>query len=76
MIKVNIDKAKRITKERLRNERKPLLEKLDVDFIRAQEQGLDTTEIVQEKQRLRDITDKVDVCSTPEELKAIHCEGV
>lgn len=76
MIKINIDKAKGITKERLRNERKPLLEQLDVDYMRAQEQGLDTTEIVQEKQRLRDITNKVDTCSTPEELKVIHCEEV
>ena len=70
MITVNIDKAKIITKDRLRNERKPLLEQSDVDFMRALESGQDTTAIVAEKQRLRDITNQVDSMTTVEELKA------
>jgi len=70
MITVNIDKAKDITKDRLRNERKPLLEQSDVDFMRALESGQDTTAIVAEKQRLRDITNQVDSMTTVEELKA------
>tara|TARA_Y100000004_G_scaffold112682_1_gene126494 strand:- start:12 stop:248 length:237 start_codon:yes stop_codon:yes gene_type:complete len=72
-ITINIDKAKDITKERLRIERKPLLEAEDIKFMQAQESGADTTAIVTEKQRLRDITNAVDSCTTTEELKALNC---
>lgn len=68
-IQVNINKAKEITKDRLRAERKPLLEAQDVLYMRAQEAGEDTTAIVAEKQRLRDITNQVDSMTTVEELK-------
>ena len=73
MITINIDKAKDITKERLRQERKPLLEAEDIKFMQAQESGADTTAIVAEKQRLRDITNAVDSCTTTDELKALNC---
>ena len=66
---IDIAKAKEITKDRLRAERKPLLEAQDVEFIKAQEQGADTSAIVAEKQRLRDITNTVDSMTTVEELK-------
>ena len=69
MITVNLDKAKDITKERLRAERKPLLEAQDVAFQRALETSEDTTAIVAEKQRLRDITNQVDAMTTVDELK-------
>ena len=62
-IKVNITKAKEIVKEKLRNDRKPLLEAQDVLFQRALETSSDTTAIVAEKQRLRDITNDVDSVS-------------
>lgn len=71
MITVNIDKAKAITKDRLRAERTPLLAAQDVAFQRALEAGQDTSSIVAEKQRLRDVTNLVDVCTTTEELKGI-----
>jgi hypothetical protein len=71
MIVINIDKAKAITKERLRAERTPLLQAQDVAFQRALEEGSDTTAIVAEKQRLRDITNLADVATTLEELKSI-----
>jgi hypothetical protein len=71
MITINIDKAKEIKKESLRQERKPLLEAQDVAFQRALESGADTTAIVAEKQRLRDITNLVDPCTTVDELKAV-----
>jgi hypothetical protein len=74
MITVNIDKAKDITKDRLREERKPLLEAQDIAYMKAQESGADTTAIVTEKQRLRDITDTVDSMTTLDELKAATCE--
>lgn len=71
MITVNLDKAKAITKDRLRAERTPLLQAQDVAFQRALESGADTTAIVAEKQRLRDITNLVDEATTIEELKGI-----
>lgn len=75
MITINLNKAKDITKNRLREERAPLLAAQDVAFQRALESGADTAEIVAEKQRLRDITKLVDECSTPEELKALTVEN-
>ena len=68
-IKIDIAKAKDITKDRLRAERKPLLEEQDILFMKAQEAGEDTSAIVAEKQRLRDITNTVDSMTTVEELK-------
>lgn len=75
MITVSISKAKDITKDRLRTERQPLLEAQDVAFQRALESGSDTTAIVAEKQRLRDITNQVDSMTTVEELKAATVES-
>jgi hypothetical protein len=71
MITINFDKAKAITKDRLRAERKPLLEAQDVAFTRALESGADTAEIVAEKQRLRDVTKLADSATTLDELKAL-----
>ena len=73
MITINIDKAKEITKARLRTEREPLLVAQDVAFQRALESGADTTAIVAEKQRLRDITNDVDTLTTLDELKNKSC---
>ena len=69
MITVNITKAKDITKDRLRSERKPLLEAQDILFNRALETTSDTSAIVAEKTRLRDITNQVDSMTTTNELK-------
>jgi hypothetical protein len=71
MITINMDKAKAITKARLRVEREPLLAAQDVAFQRALETSADTTAIVAEKQRLRDITKLADAATTLDELKAI-----
>ena len=70
-VSINMDKAKVITKDRLRVERKPLLEAQDVAFQRALESGSETTAIVTEKQRLRDITSAVDAMTTTDQLKAV-----
>jgi hypothetical protein len=72
MITINFDKAKEITKDRLRTERQPLLTAQDVALQRALETDADTSAIVAEKQRLRDITLQVDTATTLEELKAIN----
>ena len=74
MITVNLTKAKDITKDRLRADRKPLLAEQDVLFMQAQESEADTSAIVAEKQRLRDITKDVDSCKTTDELKALSVE--
>ena len=71
MITVSIPKAKDITKDRLRADRKPLLEAQDILFMRAQESESDTSAIIIEKQRLRDVTNQVDSCTTTDELKAL-----
>jgi hypothetical protein len=71
VITINIDKAKDITKDRLRAERTPLLQAQDVAFQRAMEEGADTSAIVAEKQRLRDVTNLADQATTLEELKGI-----
>ena len=71
MITINMDKAKEITKARLRQEREPLLAAQDVAFQRALETNADTSAIVAEKQRLRDITQLADAATTLDELKAI-----
>ena len=74
MITINLEKAREITKKRLRAERRPLLQAEDIKFMQAQESGADTKAIVAEKQRLRDITKQVDSCKTTDELKALKCE--
>ena len=71
VVTVNLDKAKEITKTRLRAEREPLLAAQDVLFQRAQEEGADTTAIVDEKNRLRNITILADTCTTTAELRAL-----
>jgi len=68
-IAVSLTKAKAITKDKLRVDRKPLLEAQDVLFMQAQEAGADTSAIVAEKNRLRNITgDYVDDMDTLDKL--------
>jgi hypothetical protein len=74
MITVNMTKALKIKQDMIRTERKPLLEALDVQFLRAVESGNTAlqTEIAAKKQALRDCTQDSAVvnATTPEELKA------
>ena len=68
-ISINITKAKAIKLDGFRAERKPLLDALDVAFMRAFEKA-DTAEcarIAAEKQALRDVT-KV---TLPDDLTAL-----
>jgi hypothetical protein len=71
-VTVNFAKAVEITKKRLRTERTPLLAAQDVAFQRALESSADTTAIVAEKQRLRDITNIT--ATTLDELRALKAE--
>ena len=69
-IKVDMPKAKDMTKARLRAERIPLFEAQDVAFQRALEAGTSTALIIAEKNRLRDLPKMVDAMSTLDELKS------
>ena len=70
-ITVNINKAKDIWKDKIRVARKPKLEELDIQFIKAQETGADTSSIVANKQELRDYPTQVDTATTTDEIKAV-----
>jgi hypothetical protein len=72
VVTVSFPKAVELTKKRLRAERTPLLAAQDVAFQRALESGADTTAIVAEKQRLRDITNIT--ATTLDELRALKAE--
>lgn len=74
MIVINMQKAKEIKKDLIRAERKPLLDALDVEMLRAIESNnlSKQAEIAAKKQALRDATADPTIlnASTPEELKA------
>ena len=76
MITVNMEKARDIHRQRLREARAPLFNALDVAFQRAMETGADTAEIVAKKQALRDVTadPAIDAAQTTDELKAVWPE--
>ena len=75
-VTVNLDKAKNLTKNRLRAERAPLLAAQDVAFQRALETGADIADIVAEKQRLRDITKFADLCDSTAQLRLLNCQTI
>ena len=70
-LKEDVAKSKEIWKEKLRVDRKPLLEAQDIAFIQALENGDDTAGIKTEKQRLRDVTNLVDDCTTITQIKKV-----
>ena len=85
-IGIDINKAKDIHKDKIREVRNPLLQAKDVEYMRAQEAG-DTqkvAEIVAEKQALRDATTLVNdveitatsVLGVTEELKQVWNEDL
>jgi len=64
MIVVNRSKAEGIFWDRIRVEREPRLQALDIEYMRATEQGADASTIVSQKQQLRDVTAR-DISSLP-----------
>jgi len=68
----NIDKAKAIHLNKFREARKPLLEKLDVEYMRALESNdsIKAAEIAAKKQELRDVT-KTLLPNTLAEIKEV-----
>ena len=73
VVEVDMPKAQEIFKDNLRRERQPLLEALDVEYMKAMERGEDTTAIVAQKVALRDVTDDARIASatTPDQLGAM-----
>jgi hypothetical protein len=73
-IQVNMNKARDIWRDKWRQVRKPLLEELDVEFMRATESAdqAKQTEVAAKKQELRDVT-SIDVnnIQTPDNLKLL-----
>ena len=69
MININIDKAKEIKKDMLRVEREPLLTSLDIEVMKNITDSVKLAEIETEKQKLRDVTLKIDLLNSVEELK-------
>lgn len=78
VIDVDMEKAKSIWRNKIRNARVPELTKLDADFIRALETGADTSAIIAKKQALRDAPSDpgIDAAQTPEELKLVQPAGL
>ena len=72
VISEDMDKAKEIFKDKIREVRKPLLEAKDVELMKALEAGTSTTAIAAAKDALRDATDAsaISSASTISELKA------
>tara|TARA_R100000231_G_scaffold123395_1_gene93585 strand:- start:616 stop:858 length:243 start_codon:yes stop_codon:yes gene_type:complete len=70
-ITIDITKAKEVWKERIRFARKPALEKLDIDYTKAVESESSITQIVKDKNTLRDLPEQVDKATTVDEIKAV-----
>ena len=72
-VEVDMTAALAIHKDNLRAERKPRLEALDVDYMKALEAGTGAAEIAAQKETLRNITDdaRLAAATTPDALKAL-----
>lgn len=70
---IRMDFARAIFRHHIREVRKPLLEALDIEFIRAQEDGNDTADIVRRKRALRDLPQAAGIAAatTAQELLAL-----
>jgi hypothetical protein len=63
--RINLEKAKEIHRNHIRAARKPLLEKLDAEYMKAleKENTSKMNEVAQEKQGLRDLTQCDEICN-------------
>ncbi len=70
--------AKEMFRDKIREVRKPLLEALDASYMKALETSADTTQIVADKQALRDApaSSAIGAAKTIDELKAAWDAGV
>lgn len=74
VIEVDMEAAKEIWRNKIRQARVEPLDALDTAYMRALETGADTTQIVADKQALRDAPadPAIDAATTPEELKLVQ----
>ena len=73
MITHDMEKARDIWRNKIRAVRKPILEQLDIEFMRNTEEGEDTASIVEVKNLLRNFPQKpeIDNASSVAELREI-----
>jgi hypothetical protein len=78
VISVDMAAARDIWRDKIRLARTELLAALDTAYMKALETGADTTQIIADKQALRDApTDPaIDAATTPEELAAVQPAGL
>ena len=78
VIDVDMTKAKDIWREKIRQARVEPLAALDTAYMKALETGADTTQIVADKQALRDAPadPAIDAATTPAELKLVQPAGL
>jgi len=74
VVEIDMATAKNIWRAKIRDARIPELERLDAEFMKALEVGEATTQIVADKQVLRDAPahPDIDAATTPDELKAVQ----
>lgn len=72
-VEIDMAKARDVHRDKLRADRKPRLEALDVKVMRAIEDGVGTSLLVAEKRQLRNVTadPRIDAAKTPEALMAL-----
>lgn len=74
-VEIDMDKAREIQRDKIRAERAPVMQALDVAVIRADEDGdaQAKAKAIAEKKALRDATKNplLEMAGTPEELKAL-----
>lgn len=76
VVEIDMTVARNIHRDKLREERKPLLDALDVDYMKALETGGDAAAVAVQKQTLRDVTSdaRIEAATTPDELKTLTLE--
>ena len=72
VIEEDLDEARKLHRQRIRTARAPLLEALDVEYMRLQETGADTSACVAKKQALRDApaASGISTAASTDDLKA------
>jgi hypothetical protein len=78
VIGIDMEMARRVWRDKIRQARKDVFPVLDAAFIRALETGADTSSIVVQKQALRDAPadPAIDAATTPDELKLVQPAGL
>jgi hypothetical protein len=70
-IVVDMDLAREIARDKIRQEREPLLKELDTEYLRLSETGTAANEVIEAKQMLRDAPadTRLDAAQDPESLE-------